>query len=625
MTEIDTTVSAITSDTTPLFFHLAPGNPCVWRGCICEIEAILSLDTVRICNRATGEKEVVKVTDLIGVPTQKAGESERIADNIVKEALKLAGVRERLLRPFVISGTRISMREMAELTQTLNLQPTRIRQLLRTLRDDHRPKAIVCKKRGVKSGTLKLTGAVELIVRKVIKDAVEAKKPIRLNALYDNLKIACANAKRKLPHIDTLAARIPIYGRQLAYRGRLGPKRAREAVRGKGGIIQTSHALAVVEIDHSPLNVIVVDSVHRKHIGRAYLTLVVDRHTRVVLGFCVSLEAPSRLTVALGLTHAILSKDLWLASLGVTDFTWPMWGVMKKILTDTASEFTSDSFEAGCGAWGIVPQLREEPEDGAIVERVFGTLHIVCERIPGATGPNPRFRDGYDATKDAVMTLRELEIYLARHICCRYHKDFHSGIEMTPEMAWEQAHTTCDGLHLPPIVTDRRKLLLDFLPRVQRLVTPIGIHFNGDRYWSPALRPLVGTKKPVWVRYDPRGMGKVYAQMGDTYIDVLLADPRQGNLPLWEIKAVRRLKKVLAKVRRTPESELVTLQKQAELIQSAERATKDARRAERLRQSQEGNANDFPSLPQHVAKKANHSPLDYTTPTAVAPLEADNE
>jgi putative transposase len=63
------------------------------------------------------------------------------------------------------------------------------------------------------------------------------------------------------------------------------------------------HALEVVQIDHTPVDVIVVDEAHRLPIGGPWLTLAIDVATRVVVGFYVSLEAPSSTSVALCLTQ----------------------------------------------------------------------------------------------------------------------------------------------------------------------------------------------------------------------------------------------------------------------------------------------------------------------------------
>jgi len=333
MVDEDTVSVAVAVDTTPTFLVIQPGQPCVWQNTLYEITAILDLARVRLKNLASGAQEVAPVVELVGPPIADA-RVEQTAEQIVSAALAIASAREIALRPYVQSGDRVPHEEMQRLSQQLKLKPTRLRELIRTLREDPRPKAIVCSKRGPTKGTFTLLPDIESIVKVVIRAAVNEGKPYRLDALHENLKLACDAQGKAVPHPETLASRIPRYGPELLHRMRLGPKRAKEAVRGKAGRIRTTHALAVVEIDHSPLNLTLLDSKTRQPLGRAWLTIVIDRHTRVVLGFCISLEAPSRLTVALALVHAVLPKDVWLAERGLVDFTWLMWGTPQSFCTD---------------------------------------------------------------------------------------------------------------------------------------------------------------------------------------------------------------------------------------------------------------------------------------------------
>src|SRR5215831_13049621 len=68
------------------------------------------------------------------------------------------------------------------------------------------------------------------------------------------------------------------------------------------------HPLAVAQIDHTPMDVIVVDEEHRQPIQRPSLTVVIDVYSRMVLGFAIYLEKPSAFTAGLAIAHAVLSK-----------------------------------------------------------------------------------------------------------------------------------------------------------------------------------------------------------------------------------------------------------------------------------------------------------------------------
>ena len=76
------------------------------------------------------------------------------------------------------------------------------------------------------------------------------------------------------------------------------------------GTYRVDNALEVVLIDHTAVDVIVVDEAHRLQIGRPWLTLAIDVANRVVVGFYVSLEAPFSTSVTSCLRQAVLPKEL---------------------------------------------------------------------------------------------------------------------------------------------------------------------------------------------------------------------------------------------------------------------------------------------------------------------------
>jgi len=100
-------------------------------------------------------------------------------------------------------------------------------------------------------------------------------------------------------------------------RARSGAKTARQKFAAVTGANNVKHPLEVVQIDHTPADVILVDSFERKAIGRPGVTLAIDIATRMITGYHVSLDAPSRLSIALCLTRAVAPKaDLRLIPFG---------------------------------------------------------------------------------------------------------------------------------------------------------------------------------------------------------------------------------------------------------------------------------------------------------------------
>jgi putative transposase len=67
--------------------------------------------------------------------------------------------------------------------------------------------------------------------------------------------------------------------------------------------------LELFQIDHTPVDVIVVDEIDRHPIGRPWPTLVIDVATRMIADYYLSFDHSSSTSVALALSHAVLPKE----------------------------------------------------------------------------------------------------------------------------------------------------------------------------------------------------------------------------------------------------------------------------------------------------------------------------
>jgi putative transposase len=85
--------------------------------------------------------------------------------------------------------------------------------------------------------------------------------------------------------------------------------------------------LDVVQVDHTQADILVVDTLSRRPIGRPWLSLAIDVATRCG-GLLCKHGSPGAATVALLLTRVALPKDAWLDKLGV-QVEWPMRGVLR--------------------------------------------------------------------------------------------------------------------------------------------------------------------------------------------------------------------------------------------------------------------------------------------------------
>lgn len=596
---------------------LEPGDYVRWANRPHEIIRILSLQHLLLRDVVTGSESQAKVGDI--APMILPGVAQPpVADRIPKDYLQQAADRERTLRPYVQGLERLTKVVMDGLCKTLSLKPRRVQGLIKQLKKCPRPAAIASRQRGPAKGKFKLNPAVERIVHEELKKRVRSKRSSGLKPIREAIELSCHEAKLDVPSRETIRQRVELYARELALRTRLGVKRARERTSAKAGVIRTTAALALVECDHTPLDIFIVDSETRQNIGRAFLTVITDCHTRAVLGFYLSLEPPCATSVALAVHHAILPKDQWLAERNLGHLSWPMFGVFEILQVDGAAELNGTAVHAGCQANGIELKTRHpgNKEEGGIVERSIGKIQFAAADEPGASGSSPKYRREYDPAKDAQMTLPEAEIWVATQIICFFHKDWHETLQMSPDKAWDLAHTTEDGMVLPAVVTDARKLLLDFLPYEERVISPNGIHIFAERYWTSELAPHVGAGRKFRVKYDARNISRVYVEIADSvYIDVPFADPSKEALPLFEHEYRRREAKRIHREEFDHEAHIQALKDRDSRRSASKRTTLSVRRGERLRQAQTATAASHPIESHRVkappSRPSTARPVDY--------------
>ena len=347
------------------------------------------------------------------------------------------------------------------------------------------------------------------------------------------------------------------------------------------GTLIAEHPLEIVQIDHTKADVTVVDPVTRRPLGRPTLTLAIDVNTRMVLGFHLSLEPPSLLAVALCLTHAVMDKSFWLAARGIgTD--WPARGIPKAIYVDNGAEFHARAFERACSDYQIELSHRPPgtPRYGGHIERLIGTMMGAIHLLPGSHFSNIFERGDLDAEAEAVMTLHELEIWLALEITGSYHARVHSVLDTTPLAVWTEG----TGQVSSRMPADLQQFLVDFLPSEQRVLQRDGLHLFHIRYWSDELRWLMGEgSRKFTLKYDPRDLSRIFVLTEEGIIEARPADLTRPAIALWEHKAARRALREAG--RRAVDEELIfsTILTQRELVDGAERQTKATRRSQARR------------------------------------------
>ena len=278
-------------------------------------------------------------------------------------------------------------------------------------------------------------------------------------------------------HIDTL-------DRYTLDCTRLGRRAADIRWRPKGSAPATGRHNEVWEVDHTPVDAIVVDGGSGLPIGRPTVTCIIDRHTRCIVGFHIGFDAAGTYPTLQCLRNAIQPKDALVASVPGLNGPWPCFGKPDVLIPDLGKEFKSKAFVDGCFSIGIdvqyTPVLKAWYKGK--IERFFRTLsRDVFHRVPGTTFANFFARNKENAPdRVAVVTLDELREHALRFVVDVYHKRFHRGIQARPLETWTES-VGRHGMNLPP---DPERVLAATSHSQFRVPQHYGIEFEGLVYNS---------------------------------------------------------------------------------------------------------------------------------------------
>lgn len=319
--------------------------------------------------------------------------------------------------------------------------------------------------------------------------------------------------KLDAPSIAYVKRRLAEISEYDKYRARYGLRAADIKFRAAGIGVITEKPLDRVCMDHSRMDLVVVDDGTGLPLGRPWLTLVIDEHSRYVIGYYIGFEEPSGVSVARALRNALMPKATMLEKYPKVKSDWDAWGTgeITILVVDNGLEFHGDTIEEGAGRFGMIVQFcpRRKPWFKGKVERFFGTLNTgLLNGIPGKTFHNIMERGDYDPAKHAVVGLETLREIVLTWIVDVYHQTVHRGLGGVPAQVWRSGIQAA-GRWLPP-----SSLSVDSaFSRVEtRRLTHKGIEHDCLFYNSQdmaAIREQYGSEINVEVRVMDDDLGSV--------------------------------------------------------------------------------------------------------------------
>jgi putative transposase len=327
---------------------------------------------------------------------------------------------------------------------------------------------------------------------------------------------------------------------------RFGRAIADQTIRNLGVGPQADYPLSEAEVDHTLLDIIVVHKNGQARLGRPWLTAIIDRYSRLIIGFAISFARPSWLSVMEALWVAVLPKDDFLASLGGGfKFEWDCFGVPDCLYCDNGPEFRSTSMKVTEAVLNmrIIDVAPARPDLKGKIERWFRTLNEdLVHSQPGTTFSNPHKRLQSDSVGNASLTLADVNWIIARWIVDIYNQRRHSGTGDVPAERWKKGMAEFGAKPPPP-----KELIAPLVGMVvTRKLRREGVRYNKLRWNSnafQALRNRIGTSVDALIRVDPLDIRHAYIldeETGNWVEGDLLAETEVEKLTLSQYEHLRQ-------------------------------------------------------------------------------------
>jgi len=374
-----------------------------------------------------------------------------------------------------------------------------------------------------------------------------------VDAVYDALLVKIEDANRFRDHDDQLPepAKSSIYDAVSklddyeVIAARYGKKIADEKYRAVLQGPRPTRPLERVECDHTITDLFVIDPIMMLPIGRAFLTWMICVYTKMILGFYISFNHPSYLTVMECLKHAIRPKTYMRRKYLSIKNDWSPYGIPEVLVVDNAREFHGRNLEDACHQLGIVLQFgqRGKPWVRPSVERSYRTVATqLHHQLPGTTFSNIIEKGDYEPGKTAIITPDALDEITHKWLADVYQVSPHRGIRDVPALRWEKGIA-----EWPPALPVNNEILDVALGYTEeRVPTARGIELDNLFYNDDDLalvRRTLDPHKKVIIKRNPSDLSliHVYDERHNRYIPVPAVDQQYTRgLTLYQHTVISR-------------------------------------------------------------------------------------
>lgn len=295
---------------------------------------------------------------------------------------------------------------------------------------------------------------------------------------------------------------------------RLGPRCARNKWRYSLKGDQSTRILERVEIDHTWLDIWVLDPRSGVPIGRPWITVVLDRFSGYPLGIYISFYGPSVGSVAHAIKNSIFPKDELMLDLPGIQVPWTAMGVAELYVVDNGLEFHSRAFKRL--AWDLRADLLYNPVYQpwlkASIERTMMEVGRVLPRAGKVYAPRKNMVP--ENPKDsAAILFDDLCLCLLRWAAEVFPQHIHPKNLVRPIDLWEEGRQSCP---LPMFPLSFESFDITAGVSTHRRVDGDGVFFKYMRYNSPELQDRLRAHKQTFraeIRFNPDCLEQIYVEL----------------------------------------------------------------------------------------------------------------
>ncbi|GLX84303.1 transposase [Thalassotalea loyana] len=215
------------------------------------------------------------------------------------------------------------------------------------------------------------------------------------------------------------------------------------------------------EIDHTVLDLFIIDEYLRLPLGRPTVTAVLDRRSRSILGIYIGFEPPSYLSVSKAVKNAISDKTELIEQYDSVKGKWYCRGVFNYLATDVGKDLMSEALEESLLDIGttLLKNPVKKPWYKGAIESYFKTLNqTLLDDKPGKVFSDLFDTNDYNPQENAVISMSTfMDIFYCWLVDIYQCTPKGEGEdEVIPNMAWLEDEVNVDT---DPVSPERLEII----------------------------------------------------------------------------------------------------------------------------------------------------------------------